>query len=95
LLLLQRAGSQTGFDIGLLGCKLDQSEFEIMTQELHKPEENRDQARSYLQQREGELTSKLTKTKAELNAAMDGLHGARLETEELWNVISHSSKVKT
>jgi hypothetical protein len=66
-----------------------------MTQELHKPEENRDQARSYLQQREGELTSKLMKTKAELNVAMDGLHRARLETEELWNVISHSSKVKT
>ena len=95
MLLLQWAGSQTGFYISLLGCKSDLSEYERITQELHKPEENRDQARSYLQQRKGELTSKLTKTKAELNAAMDGLHGARLETEELWNVISHSSKVKT
>ena len=51
-----------------------------MTQELHEAEEKRDQARSYLKQREGKLTSKLTQTEAELNAAMDGLHGARLET---------------
>lgn len=65
-----------------------------MTQELHEAEEKRDQARSYLKQREGKLTSKLTQTEVELNAAMDGLHGARLETEELRNVISQSSKVK-
>jgi chaperonin cofactor prefoldin len=60
-----------------------QSEFEKMAQELHEAEETRDQAITYLQQREAELTSQLTQTDAELRAAMDGLREARLEAEEL------------
>ena len=75
--------------------KSDLSEFEKMAQELHEAEETRDQAITYLQQREAELTSKLTQTEAELNAAMDGLRQARLEAEELRTFINHSSKAKT
>ena len=71
------------------------SEFEKMAQELHEAEETRDQAITYLQQREAELTSKLTQTEAELNAAMDGLRQARLEAEELRTLINHSSNAKT
>jgi len=73
----------------------DLSEFEKMAQELHEAEETRDQAITYLQQREAELTSKLTQTEAELNAAMDGLRQARLEAEELRTLINHSSNAKT
>ena len=75
--------------------KSDLSEFEKMAQELHEAEETRDQAITYLQQREAELTSKLTQSEAELNAAMDGLRQARLEAEELRTFINHSSKAKT
>jgi prophage endopeptidase len=75
--------------------KSDLSEFEKMAQELHEAEETRDQAITYLQQREAELTRKLTQTEAELNAAMDGLRQARLEADELRTFISHSSKSKT
>jgi hypothetical protein len=63
--------------------KADLGEFEKMAQELHEAEETRDQAITYLQQREAELTSQLTQTDAELRAAMDGLREARLEAEEL------------
>ena len=75
--------------------KSDLSEFEKLAQELHEAEEIRDQAITYLQQREAELTSKLTQSEAELNAAMDGLRQARLEAEELRTFINHSSKAKT
>ena len=75
--------------------KSDLSEFEKMAQELHEAEETRDQAITYFQQREAELTSKLTQTEAELNAAMDGLRQARLEAEELRTFLNHSSKAKT
>jgi prophage endopeptidase len=63
--------------------KSDLSEFERMSQELHDAEETRDQAITYLQQREAELTSQLNQTEAELRAAMEGLRVARLEAEEL------------
>ena len=63
--------------------KSDLSEFERMSQELHDAEETRDQAITYLQQREAELTSQLNQTEAELRAAMEGLREARLEAEEL------------
>ena len=63
--------------------KADLGEFEKMAQELHEAEEARDQAITYLQQREAELKSQLTQTDAELRAAMDGLREARLEAEEL------------
>ena len=72
--------------------KSDLSEFEKMAQELHEAEETRDQAINYLRKREAELTKKLTQTEAELNAAMEGLHGTRLETEELQSFINGSKR---
>ena len=64
-------------------AKSDISEFERMAQELNDAEEARDSAVSYMQQREVDLTSQMTQTEAELKAAMDGLHNARLENEDL------------
>ncbi|MGH1454604.1 MAG: hypothetical protein ACRBBV_15670 [Paracoccaceae bacterium] len=61
----------------------DVGELERMGQELHEAEETRDQAITYLQQREAELTNQLSQTEAELSAAMEGLRDARHETEEL------------
>ncbi|SFL59531.1 hypothetical protein [Shimia aestuarii] len=61
----------------------DVDQLERMSQELHEAEETRDQAITYLQQREAELTNQLTQTEAELSAAMDGLRDARHEAEEL------------
>jgi C4-dicarboxylate-specific signal transduction histidine kinase len=61
----------------------DVAELDRMSQELHEAEETRDQAITYLQQREAELTNQLAQTEAELRAAMDGLRDARHETEEL------------
>ena len=54
-----------------------------MAQELQEAEEARDQALSYVQNREGELENRLIQTEAELAAAMDGLRAARTEAEEL------------
>ncbi len=54
-----------------------------MSQELHEAEETRDQAITYLQQREAELVNQLTQTEAELRAAMDGLRDARQDAEEM------------
>ncbi len=67
--------------------KSDVSELERMSQELHDAEETRDQAITYLQQREAELTNQLTQTEAELSAAMEGLRDARHEAEELRNYV--------
>ena len=61
-----------------------------MGQELHEAEETRDQAITYLQQREAELTNQLAQTEAELTAAMDGLRDARHEAEELRNHIERT-----
>ena len=61
----------------------DVNELERMAQELHEAEETRDQAITYLQQREAELTNQLAQTEAELRAAMDGLREARQEAEEM------------
>jgi len=61
----------------------DVAELDRMSQELHEAEETRDQAITYLQQREADLTNQLHQTEAELRAAMDGLRDARQETEEL------------
>ncbi|WP_397544208.1 hypothetical protein [Roseovarius salis] len=58
-------------------------ELERMAQELHEAEETRDQAITYLQQREAELTKQLSQTEAELSATMDGLREARGEAEAL------------
>lgn len=61
----------------------DVDQLEKMSQELHEAEETRDQAITYLQQREAELTNQLAQTEAELSAAMDGLREARTEAEEM------------
>ena len=61
----------------------DVADLDKMSQELHEAEETRDQAITYLQQREAELTNQLTQTEAELSAAMEGLRDARHEAEEL------------
>jgi uncharacterized protein YlxW (UPF0749 family) len=61
----------------------DVGELDRMSQELHEAEETRDQAITYLQQREAELTTQLNQTEAELAAAMEGLRDARREAEEL------------
>ena len=63
----------------------DVDQLERMSQELHEAEETRDQAITYLQQREAEITNQLAQTEAELRAAMDGLREARQECEELRN----------
>ena len=54
-----------------------------MAQELHEAEETRDQAITYMQQREAELSNQLTQTEAELSATMEGLREARHEAEEM------------
>lgn len=61
----------------------DIGELDRMSQELHEAEETRDQAITYLQQREAELTNQLAQTEAELAAAMEGLRDARHEAEEM------------
>ena len=61
----------------------DVADLDRMSQELHEAEETRDQAITYLQQREAELTNQLAQTEAELSAAMEGLREARHEAEEL------------
>ena len=61
----------------------DMDDLDKMAQELHHAEEERDQTVSYFQQREAELSNKLSQTEAELEAAMDGLRNARTESEEL------------
>ncbi len=69
----------------------DVAELERMSQELHDAEETRDQAITYLQQREAELTNQLNQTEAELRAAMDGLRDARQEAEELRTRLSREN----
>ena len=61
----------------------DGADLDRMSQELHEAEETRDQAITYMQQREADLTNQLTQTEAELRAAMEGLREARHEAEEL------------
>ncbi len=61
----------------------DVAQLDRMSQELHEAEETRDQAITYLQQREAELTNQLAQTEAELSAAMEGLREARHEAEEM------------
>lgn len=63
--------------------KADIGELEKMAQALHEAEELRDQAITYLEQREAELANHISQTEAELSAAMDGLRTARREAEEL------------
>ncbi|MDB6181214.1 hypothetical protein [Paracoccus fistulariae] len=61
----------------------DMSELDHMAQQLHDAEEARDEAIDRLEEREGELRSKLRGAESELEAAMDGLRESRAEVEEL------------
>ena len=70
----------------------DVAQLDRMSQELHEAEETRDQAITYLQQREAEMTNQLAQTEAELRAAMDGLREARQEAEELRAYIEKASQ---
>lgn len=70
----------------------DMDDLDRMAQELHKAEEERDEAVTYFQNREAELSNKLSQTEAELHAAMDGLRAARHEAEELRAYIDRQAK---
>lgn len=61
----------------------DIAELEEMARSLHDAEEQRDEAITYYQYRENELTTQLTQSQAEATAAMDGLREARQEAGEL------------
>ena len=63
--------------------RADIGELDRMAQALQEAEETRDQAITYLQQREAEITNQLSQTEAELRATMDALRDARRETEAL------------
>ncbi|HKL70039.1 hypothetical protein [Salibaculum sp.] len=63
--------------------KSEVGELDKMAQALHEAEETRDQAITYLQQREAEMTNQLAQTEAELRAAMDGLRAARADAEDM------------
>ena len=71
--------------------KAEIGELDRMAQALHEAEETRDQAITYLQQREAEITNQLSQTEAELRAAMDGLRDARREAEELRVLLDRAS----
>jgi len=72
--------------------KSDIGELEKMAQELHEAEETRDQAITYMQQREAELSNQLAQTEAELSATMEGLREARHEAEEMRAYIERMAK---
>ena len=57
----------------------DLNQFNKISAALHEAEENNEKARV----RELDLNKKVSQLEAELEAAMDGLRAARLETEEL------------
>ncbi|MCX8508294.1 MAG: hypothetical protein ORN49_05340 [Rhodobacteraceae bacterium] len=59
------------------------SDLDQMARDLHDAEEARDEATTYFEQRERDLTTHLAQTEAELRAAMEGLRDARAEAEEL------------
>jgi len=67
------------------------SDLDQMAHDLHEAEETRDQAITYFEQRERELTTRLSQAEAELDAAMGGLRDARTEAEELRDYIQKSN----
>lgn len=68
------------------------SDLDQMARDLHDAEETRDEATTYFQQRERELTNHLSQTEAELRAAMEGLRDARAEAEELRAYIERQNR---
>lgn len=83
--LVHRMSRVTQADIG---------ELDKMAQALHDAEELRDQAITYVEQRESELANHIAQTEAELNAAMEGLRDARREAEELRAHIEDANQPK-
>jgi prophage endopeptidase len=69
----------------------DVAELEDMAKALHDAEEQRDEAITYYQYRENELTTQLSQSQAEASAAMDGLREARQEAGELRKYIEKMS----
>ncbi len=67
------------------------AELDHMASALHEAEEARDAALAQLEARESELMHELNQTRAELQAAMDGLGNARREAEELRAYIEANS----
>jgi len=59
----------------------DLGELDKMAQALHEAEEIRDQAITYVETRERDLTARVTQLEAEVAVAMDGLREARAEAE--------------
>lgn len=70
----------------------DLGELDRMAQMVHEAEESRDQAIAYLQKRESQMMGQLHSAEAELRAAMDGLHHARAEAEELRDYIEQTEQ---
>lgn len=68
----------------------DVNELESLAASLHEAEELRDQAITYIEQRESELTTRLSQTEAELRAAMEGLREARSESDHLRSKLEKS-----
>ena len=68
----------------------DVNELESLAASLHEAEEWRDQAITYIEQRESELTTQLSQTEAELRAAMEGLRDARSENDHLRSKLEKS-----
>ena len=68
----------------------DVNELESLAASLHEAEELRDQAITYIEQRESELTTQLSQTEAELRAAMEGLREARSENDHLRSKLEKS-----
>tara|TARA_R110002073_G_scaffold87564_14_gene207932 strand:+ start:18199 stop:18525 length:327 start_codon:yes stop_codon:yes gene_type:complete len=71
----------------------DLGELERMAQALHDAEETRDQAITYIQNREDEVGRDIAQLQAELGAAMDGLREARHQNELLHNELAQSRGV--
>ncbi|MCV2874672.1 hypothetical protein OE810_00240 [Rhodobacteraceae bacterium XHP0102] len=61
----------------------DVNELERLASDLHDAEELRDQAITYIEQRESELTAQLAQVEAELRTTMEGLRDARRENDDL------------
>lgn len=59
----------------------DLGELDKMAQALHEAEEIRDQAITYVETRERDLTTRITQLEAEVDAAMAGLREARAEAD--------------
>jgi len=70
----------------------EMGDLDQMARSLHEAEEAREQAITYMQQREAELTNQLSQAEAELKAAMDGLRDARHDAEELRGYIERQNQ---